>query len=66
MHFTEHSVTYVPRSQGGADWSGAGAGYIASCTCGAWTYGALVERPASPANRRAAEAAWLQHALTAG
>lgn len=43
-----HELEYAPRSQGGQNWSGAGAGYIARCICGSWTYDGVVRDPMNP------------------
>ncbi len=44
----QHVLRYVPRSPGGQNWSGAAAGYTASCTCGAWTWNGIVDDPQRP------------------
>jgi hypothetical protein len=56
-----HQLNYEPRSQGGQDWSGAGAGYRATCSCGRWTYDGVVRDPNSATDRSEAVRAHFLH-----
>ena len=54
----EDNLRFDPRSQGGQNWSGVGAGLVASCSCGKWTY----EVPVQHTNDSGLKLAWMNHA----
>jgi hypothetical protein len=58
-----HRLEYQARSQGGQNWSGAGAGYRAVCSCGKWTYDGIVRDPSNPGDCRDAVSAHMQHEM---
>jgi hypothetical protein len=60
-----HRLAYEPRSEGGQNWSGASAGYRATCTCGRWNFDGVVRDPASARDRSEAEKAHLLHEASA-